>query len=110
MPVRVPLPLATAAMRLARPIVDGDGLLVAGAGTVLAPNVLRLLRRLGLQSVLVEAGNELPGWSTARPLGDELAALDARVAPEERRGALAELHAAVARHLAARAARLADLP
>ena len=57
MAVRVPLPLVTAGMRLAQPLVDAEGL-----------------------------------------------------PPAERRGALAELHAAITRHLGARAARLAEGP
>ena len=96
-------------MRLARPLVDRDGLLVAGAGTQLGPSVLRTLRRLAVRSVLVmEEAGDVPSWGKVRPLDEELAALEARLAPARRQGALAELHAAIVRHLGARAARLAE--
>ena len=63
MAVRVPLPLVTAGMRLARPLVDPDGLPVAGAGTQLGPSVLRVLRRMAVQSVLVEEADGIPSWA-----------------------------------------------
>jgi biotin carboxylase len=95
-------------MRLVAPVLDREGLLVAGAGTRLEAAVVRALRRLGVQSVLVESDERMPTWEQVSPLADELAALDARLPPADRRGALAELHAAVVRHLAARATRVAE--
>lgn len=108
MPIRVLLQSLKPTMRLARPIFDADGGLVAGAGTQLRDGVLRALRKMALQSVLVVDSDKIPQWDTLRPLGEELADLDRRIGAEERRGALAALHAAVARHLTTRAARLAE--
>ena len=107
MAVRVLLQSVQPAMRLARPILDADGHLVAGAGTQLRESVVRALRKLALQSVLVVGGGDVPSWDTVRPLADELADLDARLATTARAGALGELHAAIVRHLRARAAHMA---
>ena len=54
MAVRVPLQFAKATMRLARPIFDSDGRLLAGNGTLLNDSVTRLLRKMALQTVVVE--------------------------------------------------------
>jgi hypothetical protein len=105
MTVRVPLQFVKPTMRLARPIADGEGKLVAGAGTLLRDGVVRVLRTMAVQSVLVE-GDDLPGWETVRPLDQELRELASRFGPGALEGPRADLHAAIARHLTARAARL----
>ena len=96
-------------MRLARPIVDGTGKLVAGAGTLLREGIVRILRSMAVQSVLVTDEKDLGVWETIRPLADELAELDARLGPAPS-GPLAEIRDALARHLTARANRLANDP
>ncbi|HZP40410.1 MAG TPA: hypothetical protein VFD84_02740 [Candidatus Binatia bacterium] len=110
MPVRVHLQFVKPGMRLASPIFDPDGKLVAGAGTQLGSRVVRVLRTMAVQSVLVADGEALQSWETIRPLEEELAALDERFGPDVRNAALRELRDAIARHLAKRAARLADDP
>lgn len=105
MPVRVPLEFATDTMRLVRPVTDGDGRVVAGAGTRLDARIRRLLRRLAIQTVVVDEAAGVDGWEAVQPLPEALAALDARCGTAARAGALAALHDAVARHLARRAAR-----
>ncbi len=103
MAVRVPLAFVTPAMRLARPILDADGGTVAGAGTQLSERVVRLLRRMAVQTVVVEAEG-LAEWQTVPPLDEALAALDARFAAAPRSEALTVLRDAIARRLARRAA------
>jgi hypothetical protein len=109
MPVRVHLQFAKPTMRLARPISDGDGKLVAGVGTQLREGVVRVLRKMAVQSVLVAETAELRDWETIKPLADELRELDARFG-DATDGARGELHAAIARHLRTRAERLAADP
>jgi len=107
MAVRVPLQFVKPPMRLARPVLDGEGRLVAGAGTVLGESVVRTLRNLALQSVLVEGGTDLPSWETVEPLEVELRDLADRFGAEPDAGPRAELRAAIGRYLERRAARLA---
>jgi hypothetical protein len=105
MPVRVPLEFANPSMRLARPVCDAEGRLVAGAGTGLTARVVRLLRTMAVQSVLVADAEGVDQWQTVRPLPDEIAALDARFAATPASPALTLLHEAIRRRLAVRAAR-----
>src|SRR5512140_1687702 len=107
MPIRVPLRFANASMRLARPICDADGKVVAGGGTGLAAPVLRALRALAVQTVLVADGADVASWEEARPLEDELDRLASRLAREAPSTALGALRDAITRHLRRRAARLA---
>src|SRR6185295_9975748 len=109
MPVRVHLQFVKPTMRLARPVFDREGKLVAGAGTQLREGVVRVLRRMAVQSVLVTETADLRDWETIKPLEAELRDLEARFAGDVE-GPRGELHAALARHLRARAARLADDP
>jgi hypothetical protein len=110
MPLRVPLQFVTPAMRLAGPILDTDGRLVAGSGTELRDSVVRVLRRMAVQAVLVADTDEVDAFQTVRPLAEELRALDERLPARTATGALADVRAAIARHLTARAARLAQDP
>jgi hypothetical protein len=107
MPVRVLLPFVRTVMRLAEPVVDRDGRVVAGSGTQLTDRLLSVLRAVGVESVVIADGVPVQPWETVRPLGEEIAELDARFAGAPRDGARGELYAAVRRHLEARAARLA---
>jgi hypothetical protein len=91
-------------MRLARPVLDAGGGTVAGAGTQLGERVVRLLRRLAVQTVVVADAEGLEAWQTVLPLEDELARLEARFATAPRSAALAVLRDAIARRLARRAA------
>jgi hypothetical protein len=109
MPVRVHLQFVKPTMRLARPIFDREGKLVAGAGTQLREGVVRVLRRMAVQSVLVVETADLRDWETIKPLEAELRDLEARFAGDVE-GPRGELHAAIARHLRVRAARLAEDP
>lgn len=104
MAVRVPLRFAKAPMRLARPVCDAEGRPIAGAGTVLDERVVRLLRRMAVQSVAVVESDELCAWETELSLEDELRALDERFQAASRTAALDALHEAIARHLKRRAA------
>jgi hypothetical protein len=110
MAVRVPLQFVKATMRLARPVVDAEGKLVAGGGTHLREGVVRALRKMAVQSVLVVEGDDVGTWETVKPLEQELRDLEARFGAGRVDGPLGELRAALARHLAARAARLAEDP
>lgn len=94
-------------MHLARPLFDAEGRLVAGTGTVLTERVVRVLRKMAVQSVLVVADDRVATWETVQPLAADLAALDARFARAPSNPALSEVHAAIARHLTRRAERFA---
>ncbi len=104
MAVRIHLQFATPQMRLARPISDTNGRLVAGVGTMLSPGVVRVLRHMAVQSVMVEDAGELASWEQVRTVEEEQAALERRFAGEHLTPALAEIQAAIARHLERRAA------
>lgn len=97
-------------MRLARPIFDAEGKLIAGQGTLLGERVVRVLRNMAVQSVLVSDTDAVQSWETIRPLEEELRALDERLGPEVTNEPLRELRAAIERHLIRRAARLAEDP
>ncbi len=109
MAVRVHLQFVKPTMRLARPIVDSDGRLVAGTGTLMREGVLRVLRAMAVQTVVVTEADEVGTFETIRPLAEELRELEARF-PAGATGPLAELRQAIARHLEARAARVAEDP
>ena len=110
MAVRVQLQSVQPTMRLARPIFDGEGKLVVGAGTQLRDAIVSVLRRMALQSVLVADGAPVAPWDTVRPLTEELAELDARFADAAPGEPLAVLHAALRRYFAARATRVREDP
>lgn len=103
MAVRIHLQFATPQMRLARPISDANGRLVAGVGTILSPGVVRVLRHMAVQSVTVDDANGLAPWQQVRTVAEELAALDARFAAETVTPPFAEIHAAIARRIERRA-------
>lgn len=111
MAVRIHLQFATARMRLARPISDANGRLVAGVGTMLSPGVLRVLRHMAVQSVVVDDAGELAPWERVRTLAEELEELAERFAAEPATPAFGEIHAAIARRLERRhAAATAEAP
>src|SRR2546428_460213 len=99
MPVRVALEFANASMRLAHPIADGEGRLVAGAGTSLVPTVVRALRKLAIQTVLVADGATVASWERTQPLDAHLQELEQRFDREPRSDAMLALRAAITRHL-----------
>jgi hypothetical protein len=103
-PVRVPLEFLKAGMRLARPITDAQGRLVASNGTLLSDSVVRLLRQAAIQSVLVIATKDLAPWEFVRPVDEDVSDLWRRIARERVDPALADIRSAVERHLRARAA------
>ena len=103
MGVRVHLQFATPQMRLARPISDANGRLVAGVGTMLSASVVRVLRHMAVQSVTVEEADEVEPWQRVRTVEEEQAALARRFAKETVTPPLAEVQAAIARHLERRA-------
>jgi hypothetical protein len=107
MAVRIHLQFATPQMRLARPISDVNGRLVAGVGTVLSASVLRVLRSMAVQSVMVEHAGDVEPWQQVRTIEEEQAALARRFARETVTPPLAEIQAAIARHLDRRAAAIA---
>ncbi len=110
MAVRIHLQFATPQMRLARPISDANGRLVAGVGTILSPGVVRVLRHMAVQSVAVDDAHGLAPWQQVRTVAEELAALDARFAAETPTPPLAEVHAAIARRIERRAEASAATP
>ena len=99
MAVRIHLQFATAHMRLARPISDNNGRLVAGVGTMLSPGVLRVLRHMAVQSVVVEDAGELAPWERVRTLAEELEEVAARFDPEPETPPLVEVRGAIERLL-----------
>jgi len=92
-------------MRLAKPICDADGRVMAGAGSVLTASVLRILRRLAIQTVVVADGQDLAGWEMIRPLAEELTLLEQRMRSRAERSPRADLAAALERRLVRRAER-----
>lgn len=103
MAVRIHLQFATPQMRLARPITDVNGRLVAGLGTTLSAGVVRVLRHMAVQTVLVEDAGEVASWEQVISAAEELAALRARFAGESMTPALEEIHAALVRRIERRA-------
>jgi len=97
-------------MRLARPIFDSDGRLIAGNGTLLNDSVTRLLRKMALQTVVVEETEDLPLWETIRPIEQQLMELEERFQWEEPSKALDEIRQAISRHLIKRAEDLENDP
>ncbi len=93
-------------MRLARPIADADGRLIAGTGTQLSPSVVRALRKLAIQTVPVVESDDVASWVRTRPLADELRGLDERFARTAANAATTALRTALARYLCKRALRL----
>src|SRR4051794_37988888 len=104
--VRVPLEFAKATMRLAKPICDASGRVMAGNGSALTPSVLRVLRRLAIQSVVVADSDDVAGWEAVRPLADEVGRLADRVGAVTAGSPRAMLRDALERRLARRADRL----
>jgi hypothetical protein len=113
MPVRVPLEFAKPTMRLAVALADADGRLLAGKGTPLDERVVRALRKLAIQTALVEDSGDLQPWETVGSLAEELQALEARFekgieGPETPE--MSALHRAIERYLRRRWERLAGAP
>ena len=106
MAIRVPLEFLKPTMRLACPIADADGRLVAGTGTLLAPGVVRALRKRAIQTVLVSESDEIAAWERAQPLKEQLRILEQRLDREPANEAIAALRTAITRHLCKRAIRL----
>jgi hypothetical protein len=104
MAVRIHLQFATSHMRLARPISDADGRLVAGLGTMLSPGVVRVLRHMAVQSVMVEEAGDLATWAQVLSVEEELAALAARFVGGAITAPLAEIRAAITRRIQRRVA------
>jgi hypothetical protein len=104
MAIRIHLQFATPQMRLARAITDAGGRLVAGVGTTLSPGVVRVLRNMAVQSVLVEDAGNLSAWEKVQTANEELAELDARFAGEPMTPALDEIRAALVRRIERHAA------
>lgn len=97
-------------MRLARPIFDSDGKLIAGSGTQLGERMVQLLRRLALQSVVIEDTDDLNEWETVAPVEADLAGLEERFRREQPQAPLRAIHEAISRHLQRRARALAEDP
>lgn len=106
MAVRVPLEFANETMRLARPIADAEGRLVAGTGTALSPTVLRVLRKLAIQTVLIVDNDAVASWERAQALDEQLRQLEQRLDREPVNEAMVALRAAITRHLCKRTVRL----
>jgi hypothetical protein len=110
MAIRVPLPFVKPTMRLARPICDADGRVVAGTGTALDDHLVRALRKMAIQTVPVVESADLANWERTKPLRDELLELEQRLDREPAGEALMALRAAITRHLCKRALRLEQEP
>jgi hypothetical protein len=104
--IRVPLEFLKPTMRLARPIADAHGRLVAGTGTLLGAGVVRALRKLAIQTVLVGESEDIAPWERAQPLQEQLRMLEQRLDREPANEAMAALRTAITRHLCKRAIRL----
>jgi hypothetical protein len=104
MATRIHLQFATPTMRLARPIIDANGRLVAGIGTMLSAGVVRVLRHMAVQSVLIEDAGTVAAWEQVRSPAEEHLALAARFAGETVTPPLAEIREAIARLIDRRAA------
>jgi hypothetical protein len=110
MAARIHLQFATPRMRLARPISDANGRLVAGVGTMLSPGVVRVLRHMAVQNVLVEDAGDLTTWERVQSPEEERAALTARFAGERLTPPLEEIQAAILRRIERRGAATDDDP
>jgi hypothetical protein len=110
MAARVLLQFAKPEMQLARPIWDRDGKLVVGRGSRLNERVVRLLRRMGLQTVVVEDTGGLAAWEKIPGLAHDLEELDARFTRADRSQPLEAVRRAIERHLRRRAAALESDP
>jgi hypothetical protein len=108
MPVRVPIQFAKPTMRLARPICDSEGKLIAGTGTLLQERVIRLLRKMAIQSLVVEDAGDVPSWVTIRPLRQDLIELEERFRREAPGRPLDMIRQAITRHLVKRALQLEE--
>ena len=95
-------------MHLAEAVTGPDGALIAGAGTTLAPPVLRALRRLGIESVQVREADDVADWEEDKDLVHALADLEGRFAAEGPDPHLEVLRDALRRHLVARGTREAS--
>lgn len=109
MAARIHLQFATPTMRLARPISDANGRLVAGIGTLLSPGVVRVLRHMAVQSVLVDDVGDVPVWEQVRTPAEEQLALANRFAGESLTPPLQEIQAAIVRYIDRRAAASAEV-
>ena len=107
-PARVPLEFVKPTMRLAHAIADADGRLVAGTGTQLSASVVRALRKLALQTVLVADSDDVAPWERTRALDEQLLELERRLDREPANEAMAALRAGITRHLCKRAIRLEE--
>lgn len=104
--VRVPLEFAKPTMRLAKPVCDASGRVMAGSGSALTPSIVRLLRRLAIQTVVVESRDDVAGWESIRSLDEERARLDARLVATDPDSPGALLRDALQRRLIRRDQRL----
>jgi len=111
MPVRVPLEFVRETMQLAAPLADTDGRLLAGRGTVLGERIVRALRKMAIQTVVVLDSPDLQAWETVRSLREDLRALERRFEKgldEPERPEMTALHHAIGRCLERRWAHLDD--
>lgn len=96
---KIPLDQAQPGMILAQQLQREDGLLLSPKGAELTENLLRVLDRLGFESVQIEAGStETPAEQAAR-LGREEAEIEARFVRVASDPILAELKRALMRRL-----------
>jgi len=87
---RVPLEFVNETMRLAHPISDAEGRLVAGVGSAVTATVVRALRRLAIQTVLVVDNEEVASWERAQALDERLRELERRLDREPTNRAYAD--------------------
>lgn len=106
MSARVPLEFVNETMRLAHPISDAEGRLVAGVGSTLTATVVRALRRLAIQTVLVVDNEAVASWERAQALDERLRELERRLDREPTNEAMIALRSAITRHLCKRTVRL----
>ena len=110
MAIRVPLRLVKPTMRLARPIWDTDGRLIAGSGTLLEERVVRLFRKMAFQTVLVEQSDDITNWVAIKPLEHELRDVEERFRVEVASKPHDAIRQAILRHLTKRAVQLEEDP
>lgn len=102
--IRIGLHYARPHMHLAEAVEGADGAPIAGVGTTLTPELVRSLRRLGVESVVVRETEGVAEWEEEKDLEHGLRDLDARFASEAADPILDEIRRALQRHLGRRAA------
>jgi hypothetical protein len=74
---KIPLELAAAGMKLAKPVKNERGMILCGAGTELTEATVGRLSDMGVRRITVQ-GHPVDTGEQEKPLADEIAELNAR--------------------------------